>query len=55
MGAAGDEAEADAEEADAEGQDAALEQRAAARADAQTLALQFQRGHPARERRAARV
>ena len=55
VAAAGDEVEADAEEADAEGQDTALEQRATARADAQTLSLQLQRGHVARERRCTRV
>ena len=53
--AAGDEVEADAEETDADGQDTALEQRATARADAQTLSLQLQRGHVARERRCTRV
>ena len=54
VGAAG-EAEVNAEEEDAEGQDTALEQRATARADAQTLSLQLQRGHLARERRCTRV
>ena len=53
MGAAGDEAEVNAEENAAEGQD--IEQRATARADAQTLLLQLQRERLARERRCTRV
>ena len=53
VGAADDEAEVNAEEDAAEGQDTALEQRATAKADAQTLSLQLQRGHLAGERRRA--